>query len=275
MLVVEAGGADFFEIDRVGLAQDVELFRRDLAGDADGEARARETDGGRRRPRGRPSSRPERAHLVLEQFAQRLDQLHVHALGQAADIVVRLDRHRRAAGERHRFDHVGIERALREELDRAAPVGGDLCRLALERLDEQPADRLALGLGVGDAGERAEEGAAGLDMDERDVEMVAEQPHDFLALARAHQAVIDEHAGELVADRLVDQHRGDRRNRRRRRGRRSPGPCRPGRGSPRAPRARNAAIVQSLFRPATPWTKLPISRAPSGVWTTSGWNIRP
>ena len=33
----------------------------------------------------------ERAHLVLEQFAQRLDQLHVHAFGQAADIVVRLD----------------------------------------------------------------------------------------------------------------------------------------------------------------------------------------
>ena len=39
----------------------------------------------------------ERAHLVLEQLAQRLDQLHVHALRQAADIVVRLDRHRRAA----------------------------------------------------------------------------------------------------------------------------------------------------------------------------------
>ncbi len=38
----------------------------------------------------------ERAHLVLEQFAQRLDQLHVHALGQAADIVMRLDGHRRA-----------------------------------------------------------------------------------------------------------------------------------------------------------------------------------
>ena len=34
----------------------------------------------------------ERAHLVLEQFAQRLDQLHLHALRQAADIVMRLDR---------------------------------------------------------------------------------------------------------------------------------------------------------------------------------------
>ena len=60
----------------------------------------------------------ERAHLVLEQFAQRLDQLHVHALGQAADIVVRLDRDRRAAGERHALDHVRIERALRQELRR-------------------------------------------------------------------------------------------------------------------------------------------------------------
>jgi hypothetical protein len=58
----------------------------------------------------------ERAHLVLEQFAQRLDELHVHALGQAADIVVRLDRHRRAAGEGHALDHVGIERALRQEI---------------------------------------------------------------------------------------------------------------------------------------------------------------
>ena len=37
------------------------------------------------------------------------------------------------------------------------------------------------------------------------------RPHHLLALARAHQAVVDEDAGELVADRLVDQHRRDRR----------------------------------------------------------------
>ena len=59
---------------------------------------------------------------------------------------------RRAAGEAHALDDVGIERALREEL-RAA----DLLRLGLEDLDEQPADGLALGLGVGLALERAEE----------------------------------------------------------------------------------------------------------------------
>ena len=59
--------------------------------------------------------------------------------GQAADIVVRLDRHRRAAGERDALDHVGIERALREKL-RAA----DLLRLRVEHVDEQTADGLAL-----------------------------------------------------------------------------------------------------------------------------------
>ena len=94
----------------------------------------------------------ERAHLVLEQFAQRLDQLHVHALGQAADIVVRLDGDRRPAGERHALDHVRIERALREKF-RAT----ELFRFRLEDIDEELADRLALLLGIGDACERVEE----------------------------------------------------------------------------------------------------------------------
>ena len=97
----------------------------------------------------------ERAHLVLEQFAQRLDQLHVHALGQAADIVVRLDGDRGPAGERHALDHVGIERALRQKFGAA-----ELFRLGLKHVDEQLADGLALRLGIGDAGQRVEESAS-------------------------------------------------------------------------------------------------------------------
>ena len=81
----------------------------------------------------------------------------------------------------------------------------------LEGLDEQAADRLALDLRLGDAVERAQEVALGGDMDQRNVEMAAEQPDHLLALAGPHQAVVDEDAGQLVADRLVDQHRGDRR----------------------------------------------------------------
>jgi hypothetical protein len=77
----------------------------------------------------------ERPHLVLEELAQGLDQLHVHAGRQAADIVMALDGDRWAAGEGDRFDDVGIERALRQEF-RAA----DLLGFLLEDVDEQRAD---------------------------------------------------------------------------------------------------------------------------------------
>ena len=69
------------------------------------------------------------------------------------------------------------------------------------------ADGLALDLGVGDAFERADEEVLRLHVDERDVVAVAEQRDDLLGFRLAHQAVIDEHAGELIADGLVDQHR--------------------------------------------------------------------
>ena len=52
--------------------------------------------------------------------------------------------------------------------------------------------------------------ASRFDVDERDIVMVAEQADDLLGLVRAHQPVIDEDAGQLVADRLVDQHRRHR-----------------------------------------------------------------
>ena len=58
------------------------------------------------------------AHLVLEQRAQRLDQLELQVVGQAADVVVRLDVGR--AGAAAGLDDVGVERALDEELDRVA-----------------------------------------------------------------------------------------------------------------------------------------------------------
>ena len=43
------------------------------------------------------------------------------------------------------------------------------------------------------------------------MEVVAERLHHLLGLVLAQQAVIDEHAGQLVADRAVHQQRRDRR----------------------------------------------------------------
>ena len=87
---------------------------RHLAGDADGEPGARKRMAADEML-GQPELAAKRPHLVLEQLAQGLDELHVHPLRQAADIVMRLDGDGGSAGERHALDDVGIERALGEE----------------------------------------------------------------------------------------------------------------------------------------------------------------
>ena len=61
-----------------------------------------------------------------------------------------------------------------------------------------------------DAGQRTEEMLLGIHVHERNVVAVAKQRHDLLGFAEPQQAVVDEDAGELLADRLVDQHRRHR-----------------------------------------------------------------
>src|SRR5690606_18442152 len=113
-LVVLARFADFVEIDRIGLTEDVELFAGDATWATNGEAWSREGMAPNEAI-GNAEFAAERADFVLEQFTQWLDQLHVHAFRQTAHIVMRLDGDRRAAGERHGFDDVRVERALGEE----------------------------------------------------------------------------------------------------------------------------------------------------------------
>src|SRR5665213_2008263 len=89
-LVVEPGFPDLVQIDHVSFAQYVELLWRDLTGNADGKAgpgKGMAADKGRRQAQ----LAAQRAHLVLEQFAQRFDQLHFHLGGKPVHIVMRLD----------------------------------------------------------------------------------------------------------------------------------------------------------------------------------------
>ena len=104
---------------------------------------------------GRPELGADGAHLVLEQLAQRLDQVEVEVLRQPADVVVGLDR-RRAVARR---------RPTRSRPSRAFPGRGssasvELRRLLLEHADELLADDPALLLRVDDAGEAREEALA-------------------------------------------------------------------------------------------------------------------
>src|SRR4051795_6250274 len=118
---------------------------------------------------------------------------------------MRFDRDRGTAERAHRLDYVGVEGALREELDVA-----DLMRLFVEDVDEGGADRLALLLGVSNPGELFEEQSARIAMDQRDVVMPAEEAHDLLGFACPQQARIDEDAGQPIPDRVMQQRRRDR-----------------------------------------------------------------
>ena len=148
---VEAGGFDFVEDDRVGFAERVEALAGDFAEAADGQAGA-----GERVPPddffGQAELQAELADFVLEQVAQRFDELEAEFRGQAADVVVELDRVGGAVGGGAAFDHVGVERALGQKLGVL-----DFAGFGGEALDERVADAAALFLRVGDAGERGQE----------------------------------------------------------------------------------------------------------------------
>jgi hypothetical protein len=64
--------------------------------------------------------------------------------------------------------------------------------------------------GIGDAFQVTHELAHGIDMDHLDAEVAGEGVHYLHAFVEAQQAVVDEDAGELVADRAMQQ-RGDHR----------------------------------------------------------------
>ena len=96
-----------------------------------------------------------------------------------------------------------------------------------------------------------------INMHQGDVIVMPEQVDHGLAFILAQQAVIDEHASELRADRLMDEHRGD--GRIDAAGKTADHPARlADLGADFSiASSRNARIVQSPVRPATLRTKLP------------------
>ncbi len=113
----------------------------------------------------------------------------------------------RLAGARAgRLDHVGVDRALREPA-RVVLLAGFL----FENFDEQVADRLALVFRIIEATEFLHETILGIDANHVHAHVLGEGFHDLVALAVAQQAGVDEDAGQLVADRPVQQGRHHRR----------------------------------------------------------------
>src|SRR4051812_840407 len=197
--LVPSGAPDLLRHDLVRQAKQFEPLPRNLADQAYGQAGPRE-----RLPHDELAIEAEvdadAPHFVLEQIAQRLDQLEIHPLRQAPHVVMTLD-HDGWTANRRRFDHVRIERSLPEMTEPAQFVGA-----RLEHIDERAADNLALLLRIRDTGQPIEEQVGRVDEIERQTKFLGETLADLFRLVVPQQAVVDEDAGETVADGAMDQH---------------------------------------------------------------------
>ena len=138
------------------------------------------------------------AHLVLEQGTKRLHNLQIHLFGQAAHIVVRLDFATRPV-HTHALDHIGIDGALGEPTRTL-----NLLRLSVENVNESRTDGLALGFGVGNAFQFFEEQMARMNTYHIEAHFLI-GIENFLKLVLAQEAIIDENAGQVPTNRLVEQ----------------------------------------------------------------------
>ena len=196
--LVEARSADFLLYDGVGPAHHLQPLRGDLAHHSHRQAGAGE---------GLPQEDflrqaefpPDHPHLILEQLPQGLDQFEFHLRRQAAHVVVGLDGGRGAA-HRDRFNHVGVERALHQELHLAQLVG-----LLLKDADEEVADAPALFFRVLDAAQLLQEGGGGIHAHHCQTQAFAHQRERGGELIAAQQAVVHKDAGQALPQRTIDQ----------------------------------------------------------------------
>src|ERR1700712_3104187 len=203
-LVVPVGLAQFFDEDVVGTTQQVGVFLFHFAKDAHAQTRTRERVTVDHVVR-QAQFQAQTTDFVLEQFAQRLDQFQVHFFRQAAHVVVRLDHVRLATLGASGLDHVRVDGALGQVLDVV-----QLGRLGIEYVDEGAADDLALLLWIALAGQVAKELLFGVGADDLDAHVLGEHGHHLLTFVQAQQTVVDEDAGQLITDGLVQQRRDHR-----------------------------------------------------------------
>src|SRR5699024_45239 len=209
-LPVEAGLRQLGAGDGVSAAADIQTLLGDLPDDADAQAGAGEGLAGRD-GLGYAEFAADGPDLVLEQGAQRFDEFELDVIGQTADVVVALDV--RCAGTAAGLDDIGVQGALDEEGDLLALVLGlehEVGGGGLEGADELAADDLALLLRVGDPGQLGQELLARVHGDQADADRGDVVLLDLGPFVLTQQAVVDEDAGELIADGLVHKRGGHR-----------------------------------------------------------------
>ena len=197
---IQIVGDDLLQQDLITVPQQLQPRLRDFPHHSDGQPRTREgvtpDDMGRE-----PQDFAQLSHLVLEQTAQRLDQLESKLLRKPAHVVMQLDVGGRAGKTVTRFDDVRIERSLGEE--RRTPV--DLRGGSFEHIDKAVSDQPALLLRIDNPLKITKKIAPRINDAQIGLEVIAERGLDKLALVLSQQAVIHKDANQLIADGSSEQ----------------------------------------------------------------------
>ncbi len=111
------------------------------------------------------------------------------------------------------LNHVWVNGPLGQKVNSAALLFGlchQTCGCFFKDPDELRADDLSLGLRVGDAFQRTQETFHRVNSDEADAKSFRVVAFDLFALPTSQQTVVNEHAGQLVPNGLVNQRRSHR-----------------------------------------------------------------
>src|SRR3989441_11708475 len=187
-------GLDLFLDDGGRASDEGDSVRRHFSDHAN-----RESGPGKRLSLGDPyAERPgDRPDLVLVQVAQRFDELQLHVLREAADIVVGLDPIPQLAPA---LDPVRGDRPLDQMV---GPEGG---RLSLEELDELAADHRPFLLRVDDALQGREEFVRGVDDPMPYAEFLQGQ-RDVLGLTFPHEPGVDVDREKAISEGATRENR--------------------------------------------------------------------
>ena len=146
-----------------------------------------------------PQQAADGTDFILEQAFNRLHEFEFHILRKPAHVVVAFDDSGGIAVQRNTFENVRINRSLSKERR------VDLCGGFREYVNELFADDLALLFRVLNALELVEETVGSVNVTEVHVKISGKHFLHHFGLVLAEESMIDEYAGQLFADRLVDQ----------------------------------------------------------------------
>lgn len=137
---------------------------------------------------------------TLEKLTERLNQLQLHVLEKAADVVVSLDRSTGSL-ETDALDDIGIKCTLQKPFDLALCLSAlllfflsgslDLGSLLFEDIDESVADNLALLFGVLDILEAGQEKIRRVDYREVDTKIFVQHLVNLSAFVQAKDTIVN------------------------------------------------------------------------------------